>query len=86
MQAKKIGRVRDASGSDGGRVDLVDCGPFPTGELNLGREPSQVFWNTELSRMSVRSPLPLWLVGRSALIFQNIGKDGLVSLGKSFVS
>ncbi len=29
-QASKIERVRDASGSDGGRVDVVDCSPFPT--------------------------------------------------------
>ncbi len=35
--------------------------------------------------MSVRSPPPLWLVGRSARIAQNPGKDGVVSLGKSFV-
>ncbi len=35
MQASKIERVRDASGSDGGRVGVVDCGPFPAGKLNL---------------------------------------------------
>ncbi len=38
LQASKIERVRDASGSDGGRVDVVDCGPFPTGELDLDIE------------------------------------------------
>ncbi len=38
MQASKIERVRDASGSDRGRVDVVDCGPFPTGELDLDSE------------------------------------------------
>ncbi len=38
MQACKIERVRDASGSDGGRVDVVDRGPFPTGELNVDFE------------------------------------------------
>ncbi len=93
LQASKIKRVRDASGSDGGRVDVVDCGPFPKGELNLdvrrssgGLYSSPIFWNTRSSRMSVRSPLPLWLIGRSARIAQNPGKDGVVPLGKSFVS
>ncbi len=38
LQASKIDCVRDANGSDGGRVDAVDCGPFPTGELNLDCE------------------------------------------------
>ncbi len=28
LQASKIELVRDANGSDGGRVDVVDCGPF----------------------------------------------------------
>ncbi len=28
LQARKIEHVRDASGSGGGRVDAVDCGPF----------------------------------------------------------
>ncbi len=38
MQVRKIERVRDASGSDGGRVDVVDCKPFLTGELDLDCE------------------------------------------------
>ncbi len=38
LQAGKIERVRDANGLDGGRVDVVDCGPFPTGELDLDCE------------------------------------------------
>ncbi len=38
MEASKIERVRDASGTDGGRVDVVDCGPFPVGKLNLDCE------------------------------------------------
>ncbi len=38
MQASKIECVRDAIGSDGGRVDAEDCGPFPTGELDLDSE------------------------------------------------
>ncbi len=38
LEASKIERVRDASGSDGGRVDVVDCGPFPAGKLNLDCE------------------------------------------------
>ncbi len=37
----KIERVGDASGSDGGRVDVADCSPFPTGGRDLGRE---AFW------------------------------------------
>ncbi len=41
MQACKIERVRDASGSDGGRVNVVDCGPVPTGELGLDSEAFQ---------------------------------------------
>ncbi len=35
LEASKIERVRDASGSDGGRVDVVDYGLLPTGKLNL---------------------------------------------------
>ncbi len=38
LEASKIERVRDASGSDGGRIDVVDCGPFPAGKLNLDCE------------------------------------------------
>ncbi len=38
LQASKIERVCYASGSDGGCVDVVDCGPFPTGELDLDSE------------------------------------------------
>ncbi len=38
LEASKIERVCDASGSDGGRVDVVDCDPFPTGELHLDCE------------------------------------------------
>ncbi len=38
LEASKIERVPDVSGSDGRRVDVVDCGPFPTGELNLDCE------------------------------------------------
>ncbi len=38
LQVSEIERVRDASGSDGGRLDVMDCGPFPTGELNLDCE------------------------------------------------
>ncbi len=38
LHASIIYRVRDASRSDGGRVDVVDCGPFPAGELNLDCE------------------------------------------------
>ncbi len=38
LQVTKIERVRDAIGSDGGCVDVVDCGPFPTGELDLDCE------------------------------------------------
>ncbi len=38
LQASKIERVCDASRSDGGRVDVVDCDPFPTGELHLDCE------------------------------------------------
>ncbi len=38
LQTSKIERVRDASGSDGGRVDVVDCSPFTTGELVLDCE------------------------------------------------
>ncbi len=38
MEASKIERVCDASESDGGLVDVVDCGPFPAGELNLDCE------------------------------------------------
>ncbi len=38
LQACKIKRVRDAIESDGGRVDAVDYGPFPTGELDLDCE------------------------------------------------
>ncbi len=41
LEASKIERVCDASGLDGGRVDVVDCGLFPTGELNLDWE---AFW------------------------------------------
>ncbi len=41
LQARKIERVGDVSGSDGGRVDVADCSPFPTGGLDLGRE---AFW------------------------------------------
>ncbi len=41
LQASKIERVVGASGSDGGRVDVADCSPFPTGGLDLGRE---AFW------------------------------------------
>ncbi len=41
LQVRKIERVRDASGSDGGHVHVVDCGPFPTGELDLD---SEAFW------------------------------------------
>ncbi len=37
LQANKIVRVRDASGSDGGPLD-AGCGPFPTRELNLDCE------------------------------------------------
>ncbi len=35
LQESKIERVRDASGSDGDRIDVADCDPFPTGELDL---------------------------------------------------
>ncbi len=38
MQARKFARVRDSSRSDGGRVDVADSGPFPTGELDLDSE------------------------------------------------
>ncbi len=38
LQASKLERVRDASGSGGGRVDIVDFGPFPTAELDLDCE------------------------------------------------
>ncbi len=38
FQASRIERVRDGSGSDGDRVDVVDCGLFPTGELDLNCE------------------------------------------------
>ncbi len=38
LLVSKIERVRDASGSVGGRVDVVDCGSFPTGELDLDCE------------------------------------------------
>ncbi len=38
LQASKIELVRDANGLDGGSVDVVDCGPFPTGELDLDCE------------------------------------------------
>ncbi len=31
LQASKIERFRDANGSDGGLVDVVDCGTYPTG-------------------------------------------------------
>ncbi len=36
LQAGKIECVRDASGMDGDRVELVDCGPFPTEALECG--------------------------------------------------
>ncbi len=35
LQENKIERVRDASGSDGDRIDAADWDPFPTGELDL---------------------------------------------------
>ncbi len=38
LQASKFERVHDAIGSDGGRVYVVDCGKFPTGELVLHSE------------------------------------------------
>ncbi len=38
LQAGTIEPVRDASGSDRGRVDVVDCDPFPE-ELDLECEP-----------------------------------------------
>ncbi len=38
LQASKIERVRDASGSGGGRADVVDCGHFSAGELDLDCE------------------------------------------------
>ncbi len=38
LQTRKIKPVRDASGSDGSRVEVMGCGPFPTRELNLGCE------------------------------------------------
>ncbi len=41
LQASKIERVHDASGSDGSRVNFVDCGPFQTGELDLDCESFQ---------------------------------------------
>ncbi len=40
LEASKVERVRDASGSDGGRADVVDCGPFPTVEPDLDSEAS----------------------------------------------
>ncbi len=39
LQASKIERVRDASGSGGGGADIVDCGQFLVGKLGLGCEP-----------------------------------------------
>ncbi len=36
LQASKIERVGDTSGSNGGRVDVADCSPFLTGGLDLG--------------------------------------------------
>ncbi len=41
LQAGKVERVGDASGSDGGHVDVADCSTFSTGGLDLGRE---AFW------------------------------------------
>ncbi len=35
LQVSKVERVRDASGSNGDRVNVVDCAPFPTGERDL---------------------------------------------------
>ncbi len=61
-KSSKIKRARDAGGSDRGRVDVVVCGPFPMGELDLDCE---AFWrglhsptllDTRSTRMSVRSP------------------------------
>ncbi len=38
LQVRKIECVRDASLWEGGRVDVVDCRPFLTGELDMGSE------------------------------------------------
>ncbi len=38
LQASKIELVRDASGADGGRVDVVNSGPFRLSELDLDYE------------------------------------------------
>ncbi len=38
LQASKMVRVRDASGWDGGGVDVVACGPLPMGELDTDCE------------------------------------------------
>ncbi len=38
LQASKVEGVRDASGSEGDRVDVVDCDPFPKRKLDLDSE------------------------------------------------
>ncbi len=81
LQANKIERVRDASRSDGGRVDAVDCGPFPTGELNLNCEAflrGSVFLPSRLEHQIVSNECeesPASLVGRSVCSYRTESRE-----------
>ncbi len=82
MQASKIERVRDASRSDGGRVDVVDCVQFPTGELNLDCEAFQrgtAFLPSPLENLIVPNECeesPASLVGRSVCSYRTESREG----------